>query len=80
MRHYSNGFGPIVLSAAAGAVAVLLVVLIPTVAPRQAAATPQFTQETGLPCGRCHVNAAGGGKLKAFGEKFKANGDKLPSK
>jgi hypothetical protein len=31
-----------------------------------------------LPCGQCHTNPAGGGKLKALGEKFKANGNKMP--
>jgi len=40
-------------------------------------ATPQFAQQTSKPCGQCHENAAGGGKLKPFGEKFKANGNKL---
>ncbi len=42
-----------------------------------AQAKPEFAAQTGLPCGQCHVNPAGGGKLKAFGEKFKANGFKL---
>jgi len=40
-------------------------------------AKPEFAAQTKLPCGQCHVNPAGGGKLKAFGEKFKANGNKL---
>lgn len=40
-------------------------------------AKPEFTQQTKLPCGQCHSNPAGGGKLKAFGEKFKANGNKV---
>jgi len=48
-----------------------------TVAPRHAAAKPEFAGQTGLPCGQCHSNPAGGGKLKAFGEKFKANGNKV---
>ena len=30
-----------------------------------------------LPCGAVPPNPAGGGKLKAFGEKFKANGFKV---
>src|ERR1043165_3302371 len=46
-------------------------------APRDAAAKPEFSSQTGLPCGQCHSNPAGGGKLKAFGEKFKANGFKV---
>jgi hypothetical protein len=45
-----------------------------------AAATPVFAQQTGLPCGQCHENPAGGGKLKEFGQKFHANGNKLPDK
>ena len=44
---------------------------------RVAQAKPEFAGQTGLPCGQCHVSPAGGGKLKAFGEKFKANGFKL---
>lgn len=36
-----------------------------------AKATPQFASQTGQPCGACHVNAAGGGKLTAKGEAFK---------
>jgi len=42
-----------------------------------AAAKPEFAAQTGKPCGTCHENPAGGGKLKPFGEKFKANGFKL---
>lgn len=44
---------------------------------RPAAAKPEFAAQTGKPCGTCHENPAGGGKLKPFGEKFKANGFKL---
>ena len=43
-----------------------------------AAATAQFATETGKSCGDCHTNAKGGGPLTPFGEKFKANGNKLP--
>jgi hypothetical protein len=46
-------------------------------APREAAAKPEFSSQTGLPCGQCHANPAGGGDLKAFGKKFKANGYKV---
>ncbi len=48
--------------------------------PRSAAAKPEFAAQTGRACGACHQNAAGGGKLKPFGEAFKANGFKLPKK
>jgi hypothetical protein len=41
-------------------------------------AKAEFSAQTKLPCGQCHQNPAGGGKLKSFGEKFKANGNKLP--
>jgi len=40
-------------------------------------AKPEFSAQTKLPCGQCHANPAGGGKLKPFGEKFQANGNKL---
>ena len=43
----------------------------------EAAAKPEFAAQTGMPCGQCHSNPAGGGKLKAYGEKFKANGNKV---
>lgn len=42
-------------------------------------ATVKFATETGKACGDCHVNPSGGGKLTPFGEKFKANGYKLPT-
>jgi cytochrome c553 len=45
---------------------------------RPAAATPQFAKDTGKACGDCHTNPAGGGALTPLGEKFKANGNKLP--
>jgi len=45
-------------------------------AARQADATPQYSQQTGKPCGQCHVNPAGGGKLKPAGQKFKDRGYK----
>lgn len=45
---------------------------------RPALATPQFAKDTGKSCTDCHTSASGGGALTAFGEKFKANGNKLP--
>ncbi len=48
--------------------------------PQRASATPQYASQTGLSCGRCHVNPAGGGPRNAFGKAFAANGHKLPSK
>jgi hypothetical protein len=61
-----------------GAAAALLVAgALSVTASRPANATPAFAQQTGKPCGFCHVNPAGGGKLKPAGEKFKENGNKL---
>lgn len=56
-------------------IATLLLAML-AVAPRQAEATQEFTQETGLPCNQCHESPTGG-KLTSFGEKFKANGFKV---
>jgi len=41
-----------------------------TVSP--VAAKPEFAAQTGKPCGACHANPSGGGKLTGAGEKFKA--------
>jgi hypothetical protein len=60
------------VSAVVGAALVSLVLVQP------ASATAPFATETGKACGDCHTNAAGGGPLTPFGEKFKANGNKLP--
>ena len=59
--------------AAAGVVVVAML----TVGSRTAEALPQYGQQTGLPCGQCHANPAGGGKLKPAGQRFKAKGHKL---
>jgi mono/diheme cytochrome c family protein len=61
-----------------GAVAVVLVGVLSGLAARPALATAQFAKDTGKSCGACHTAAAGGGPLTPFGEKFHANGDKLP--
>jgi len=46
---------------------------------RPAAATPQFAQQTGVPCAQCHQRPDGAdGKLTPFGDSFKANGNVLP--
>jgi hypothetical protein len=50
------------------------------VAPSQVAATLAYTRQTGLPCGQCHENPAGGRKLTPFGKKFQENGNQVPSK
>ena len=80
MHHVANRLKPTaVLAGIAGcAVATLLfAATILVVAPREAAATAAFAQQTGRACGACHVNPAGGGKLNGTGAKFKANGNKF---
>lgn len=63
-----------ILAGAAGVAATLLIAgAALTVAPREAAATPQYASQTGQPCGACHVSPGGGGKLTARGEAFKKN-------
>ncbi|TMI98515.1 MAG: hypothetical protein E6G97_25640 [Alphaproteobacteria bacterium] len=64
-------------SACALGLAALVGAAILVATPREASAKPEFAAQTGMPCGQCHSNPAGGGKLKAFGEKFKANGNKV---
>lgn len=59
------------------ATAFLLACAVTVSTPKTAQAKPEFAAQTGLPCGQCHVNPAGGGQLKSFGEKFKANGFKI---
>jgi len=66
------------LVAGAGAAVMLMVAALPIMLSNPAAATPQFTQQTGQPCSQCHQNSNGTGGLTAFGQKFKANGNKLP--
>jgi Spy/CpxP family protein refolding chaperone len=67
-----------ILGGAAGlAVAVVLAAAAVSVTPRSASATPAYAAETKLPCGRCHVNPAGGGPNTPFGKEFAANGHKL---
>jgi hypothetical protein len=55
-----------------GVVAVLTIGGALTIAaPRSANAKPEFATATGKPCGACHTNPAGGGKLTGAGEKYK---------
>ena len=66
------------LCGAAGiAATVLLAGAAAMVVPNQAQALPAYAAQTGLPCGRCHVNPSGGGPNTAFGKAFAANGHKL---
>lgn len=70
-----------ILCGAGGVASALLIAgAAVTVSPRQAQATPAYAQQTGLACGRCHVNPAGGGPQTAYGKAFAANGHKVPGK
>jgi hypothetical protein len=67
-----------VLIFAGGAAAVILgAASVMLMSSGPAVAKPEFSASTGRPCGVCHQNPGGGGKLKPFGERFKANGYKL---
>ena len=82
-RGHDLGLKPVARSSYwfAGTGAVALVVALSVFAdPRPANATASYAQQTGMACGRCHSNPAGGGGLTAFGKAFAANGHKLPSK
>jgi len=59
------------------AAAVLIAATLSVTVSIPASANAAFAQQTSKPCGFCHQNPAGGGKLKPAGEKFKANGNKL---
>ena len=71
---------PGVILGLAGALATASIVgVVAFTAPQPADALPAYAQQTGLACGRCHVNPAGGGARTAFGNAFAANGHKVPS-
>jgi hypothetical protein len=77
-RDASNSIRTAALCTVAGIGTALLVGMTATLAvSTPASAKPEFAAQTGLPCGQCHSNPAGGGKLKPFGEKFKENGFKV---
>ena len=66
------------LCGAAGiAATVLLAGAAVTLAPNQAQALPAYAAQTGLPCGRCHVNPSGGEGLAERRVRPAANGHKL---
>jgi hypothetical protein len=58
---------------AAGLIAFLTIAL----PSHEAQATPAYAAQTKLPCGKCHVNPAGGGPNTDFGKAFAAKGHKL---
>jgi mono/diheme cytochrome c family protein len=65
-----------IVTGSAGAIAIVSTIAL--IISQPATATPQFAKETGKVCGDCHVSAKGGGPLTPLGEKFKANGNKMP--
>jgi hypothetical protein len=79
-RDGSSGLIPMTMWAGAAGLAIAIVVAGAAVilSPRPAQATMAYTAQTGLPCGKCHVNSAGGGALTDYGKAFAANGDKVP--
>ncbi|HET7382461.1 MAG TPA: hypothetical protein VFJ59_07750 [Pseudolabrys sp.] len=68
------------LAGVIGGIMLLTVGAVVSMTPRPASALPAYSQQTGLGCGRCHVNPSGGGPNTAFGKAFAANGHKVPSK
>ena len=52
------------------AVATVVLAVEVAVVPQRAQATPAYARETGRPCGSCHVNRAGGGRLTEDGVEF----------
>ncbi len=79
IAHLQKAFGTAALCLAVGVGAAIVAAgTITLVAPNTAQATPAYASQTGLACGKCHVNPAGGGPNTAFGKAFAANGHKLP--
>jgi acetaldehyde dehydrogenase (acetylating) len=60
------------------ATAIIIAGAISLLTAQPVAATPQFATQTGKSCTDCHTSPEGGASLTPFGEKFKANGNKLP--
>lgn len=70
--------GPIIAFSAMIVVAAFALMLMAVLGSRSALALPAYAQQTGLPCGQCHVNPRGGGPRTAFGRAFARNGHRLP--
>ena len=69
-----------VVSGAAIVTFIVLVVGAVSTTSGPAVALPAYAQQTGLACGRCHVNPAGGGPRTKFGQAYAANGHQVPGK
>lgn len=48
----------------------IIIFLIPIFSPFDTFATPEYAEQTGFECQRCHIDATGG-KLTKAGEDFK---------
>lgn len=55
-----------------------VVAVVAILPPQTAHALPVYAQQTGLPCGQCHIDPRGGGPRTAFGRAFAAHGHELP--
>lgn len=78
MRSYKiSQLSKVVLAGVLARFAAVAVIGVVALAPRSAEAKPEFAAQTKLPCSKCHVTPAGGGRRTPFGEQFKANGYKL---
>ena len=60
----------ILISSGFLAVATVVIATEVAVVPRRAQATVAYARQTGRPCGSCHVNRAGGGRLTEDGAAF----------
>ena len=67
MSSKSTLFG---LGSAVAAVVLATAIIGTTASP--VSAKPEFAAATGKPCGACHANPSGGGKLTGAGEKYKS--------
>lgn len=74
----SSNSGPMNTILSGVATAIVIAGAVALVTARPAAATAKFAADTGKACGDCHTAAAGGGPLTPLGDKFKANGNKMP--
>ena len=79
-RGQKLGSGPLAAAVFGLAGALAAAGLVALSASRPAGALSSYAQQTGLSCGRCHTNPAGGGKLTAFGTEYAANDHKVPAK
>ncbi|HML08914.1 MAG TPA: hypothetical protein VK430_12415 [Xanthobacteraceae bacterium] len=77
MQHTSKLNPTAVVAGVAVCATLAFAATILVVTPREASATPAYAQQTGKPCGFCHVNPSGGGKLTGAGQKFQAAGHKM---